>query len=214
MTVAGQTYKRTAALGDGGATLVVTLPFVIDTTPPGVSSAAFDFETTPNAVRVAFDEPLKVAPTAGDFAVANVGGTATPPAFAVSYDAAARAATVRFAGVVPDGNWRLTLRKSALVDAAGNAAAGDFAFDFFALAGDATRDRRVGLADFVTLRQHYGQSGNAVFSDGDFNYDGRVGLADFVILRQHYGAFLPPPGGSLFAGGGIGGDDGDNDDAE
>jgi hypothetical protein len=70
--------------------------------------------------------------------------------------------------------------------------------EFFVLAGDATRDRQVSLADFTTLRSNFGRSDEPLFSEADFNYDGVVDLADFTILRSNFAITVATPAGSLF----------------
>lgn len=55
------------------------------------------------------------------------------------------------------------------------------------LPGDATGDRRVDLNDFIVLRNHFGDTGDTTFDDGDFNRDGTVDLQDFTILRNNFG---------------------------
>ena len=62
----------------------------------------------------------------------------------------------------------------------------DHVFDLFFLAGDADRDREVGLADFNIFSQNFGRSG-MTFTQGDFDYDGIVDLGDFTVLAQRYG---------------------------
>ena len=57
------------------------------------------------------------------------------------------------------------------------------------LPGDANLDGSVDLADFVILRNHFGEV-EAGFRGGDFNDDGAVDLSDFVILRNHFGQTL------------------------
>jgi hypothetical protein len=63
--------------------------------------------------------------------------------------------------------------------------------NFFVLAGDATRDRRVNLDDFNVLAANFGQS-QRTFSQGDFTYDGTVNLDDFNVLASRFGATLAP----------------------
>jgi hypothetical protein len=50
--------------------------------------------------------------------------------------------------------------------------------------GDATGDGEVTLADFVILRENYGQPGG--WTEGDFNRDGIVGFVDFQILERNF----------------------------
>lgn len=113
-------------------------------------------------------------------------------------------------GVLPNGNYRFTLPVGSIESTDGLANDTAITHDFFVLAGDTNRDRTVSLADFLTLRSNFGQSGK-VFSEGDFSYDGQVSLADFLILRSNFGTNLPPPSSAsplprLFVKGG-GGDE-------
>lgn len=62
---------------------------------------------------------------------------------------------------------------------------------------DFTFDGEVGLADFISLKQHFG---TAVFAghDGDANRDGEVDLTDFALLKESFGekatmTHLPEP---------------------
>jgi hypothetical protein len=71
--------------------------------------------------------------------------------------------------------------------------AGDFSFDFFVLAGDANRDRKVDFNDLVVLAQNYHSTGGKTFAQGDFNYDGNVDFNDLVILAQRYNTGLAAP---------------------
>ncbi|HET6428914.1 MAG TPA: PEP-CTERM sorting domain-containing protein, partial [Phycisphaerae bacterium] len=52
---------------------------------------------------------------------------------------------------------------------------------------DANLDGQVGIADLVSLAEHYGLSSGADWACGDFNGDGLVGIADLVALADHYG---------------------------
>src|SRR6185503_20049488 len=66
----------------------------------------------------------------------------------------------------------------------------DHQYDFFVLAGDANRDRKVDFADLVVLAQNYNATGRN-WSSGDFNYDTQVEFQDLVTLAQNYNATLP-----------------------
>ena len=59
--------------------------------------------------------------------------------------------------------------------------------DIFDLPGDANFDGVVDLADFVILRNNFGDAGMGA-GNGDFNDDGSVDLEDFVILRNYFGS--------------------------
>jgi hypothetical protein len=163
-----------------------------DNTPPTVLEAWFDFDAAPLAVRIRLSEPIDAASIlAGRLVVVDLPTTSAVPVQTPAYDPVT--ATVSFPlGALADGNYRATLKAGSVRDAAGNPLAADFALDFFVLAGDANRDRKVDFADLVVLAQNYGQSGKR-FSEGDFGLDRNVGFADLVILAQRYNTTLPPP---------------------
>ncbi len=116
----------------------------------------------------------------------TTGLPATLPAPA--YDPALHRITIDFSQLkLPNGNYRLTIAAGALPGLAA-----DHQFDFFLLAGDADRDRTVGLNDLLTLANHYGLSGVA-YADGDFDGDGIVSLNDLLTLANNYGLHLDPP---------------------
>ena len=114
----------------------------------------------------------------------------------MGYDAATNIATFRFAGQLPDGNYRATLLSSEIKDTEGNhldgngdgAAGDDYSFDFFFQPGDVNHDGKVNFGDLLILAQHYGST--ATFAEGDLNYDHSVGFADLLILAQNYGRAL------------------------
>jgi ELWxxDGT repeat protein len=54
-----------------------------------------------------------------------------------------------------------------------------------AVAGDADRDGRVALSDFLTLAENFGARGE--WHHGDFNLDGSVAFEDFVLQAENYG---------------------------
>jgi hypothetical protein len=61
----------------------------------------------------------------------------------------------------------------------------------YTIAGDATLDRSVNLADFNALAANFGQS-NRTYGQGDFNYDAVVDLIDFNVLALHFGQSSGP----------------------
>lgn len=103
-----------------------------------------------------------------------------------SYDPATHIASWTFAAALADGNYRATLPAGSVLDTGANPALGaDLVFDFYALAGDANRDRKVDLADMSILSANWQGSGKT-FSQGDFNYDGNVDAADLAILSSNW----------------------------
>jgi hypothetical protein len=117
--------------------------------------------------------------------------------------------TFPFSTGLPAGNYRAFLPGAAIIDRSGNAMFGNHMLEFFALPGDANRDRAVNINDFATLASKFNQNGT--FTQGDFNYSGRVDIGDFSILASSFNRTLPPLGGGgqladqsrpLFVGGG------------
>jgi hypothetical protein len=140
-----------------------------------------------------FSEDIGTGLTASDLRIDNLSDPGVTPTISTTYDPTTRRATMRFApGILPDGNYRVTLVAGGVSDAAGNPAALSM-FDFFVLAGDANRDRKVDFLDLVILAQNYG-AGGQTFASGDFNYDGDADFEDLVVLAQRYGTSLAAAG--------------------
>jgi hypothetical protein len=111
----------------------------------------------------------------------------------VSYDSLTRTASWVFNAALPDGNYRAILPVNSVSDDTGSPALGaNVTLDFFALGGDANRDRIVDINDLSILSMNW-QGSNKLFSQGDFNYDGKVDAKDLGILSSHWQRSLPPP---------------------
>lgn len=175
-----------------------------DKEPVKVEGAQFRFEQAPLSVIVKFTEDVEMTLGTGDviLELLTPNGPINVPFIGEFYDPAAHALFLGMETKSPDGNYRLTIRAQSVADPAGNRLEEDFVHDFYILAGDANRDRKVDFFDFLILRSNYGKS-DKLFSEGDFNYDRQVDFFDFLILRGNYNVTLPPPGGggSLFADG-------------
>jgi hypothetical protein len=55
------------------------------------------------------------------------------------------------------------------------------------LPGDANQDGRVGLADYLIFKEHWGEATTRGALDGDFNGDGIVDRGDLDILTKNWG---------------------------
>ena len=166
-----------------------------DFTPPVALDAQFDVDG--NRVLVRFSENVQASLAPGDLQIEPLpAGTPVLPV-SVSYDALTNTAAFVLGGSIPDVNFRLRLLAGSIADPAGNVLVEVVRTDptYYALAGDANRDRVVGIADFARLASGYNLPG--LFSQGDFNYSGIVDLADFSILAARYGADLPEAAGAL-----------------
>jgi len=163
-----------------------------DNVAPRVNDANFDNARLPLKLNIRFSESVARTLTASDLTIRNVATNQTIGITGVDYDTANNAASVRLAGVPPDGNYRLTLPAGSVADARGNTLASTFTFDFHQLAGDANGDRTVNFSDLIILATQYGQS-NQTFQQGDFNYDQRVQFDDLVLLAARYNQSLASP---------------------
>jgi hypothetical protein len=94
-------------------------------------------------------------------------------------------------GAPPDGDYQATVSGN-LTDLFGNPLAVTPSVSFFALAGDANRDRSVNITDFSILASRFNQAGT--FTQGDFNYNGMTEIVDFSILASKFNSTLPAPG--------------------
>jgi endoglucanase len=169
--------------------------FATDTHAPHATSSTFDVGTAPHAVKVKFDEDVGASLTSSaELTLDNLTSQTTidPSQLALNYDASARTATFTYnGGTLPDGDYRATIRRTNVTDAAGNPLAADAVVTFFVLAGDANHDRTVDFQDLVILSQNYNQTGRT-FAQGNLDYSagGTIDFADLVILSQRYNATL------------------------
>ncbi len=164
---------------------------------PAVSASSFDFDAPKPTLRFTFSQEVGASLHAFDIDVVNTttDQSVPTPFKALAYNAASRQLSVTFpgyaGGVLPDGNYQVTIKSTGVVGNAGNPMTGDHTLNFHALGGDANRDGTVNLADFNILAANFGSSG-ATFSRGDFNYDGTVNLQDFNILAGRFGQSAAP----------------------
>jgi hypothetical protein len=96
-------------------------------------------------------------------------------------------------GVLPDGNYRVTIAAGNVTDASMNSMGQTYTMDFYVLAGDVNRDRRVNNSDLLAISPYFGTTSGATFSMGDINYDGRVNNSDLLGISPNFGKSLPPP---------------------
>ncbi|HRK30668.1 MAG TPA: hypothetical protein PLD59_06270, partial [Tepidisphaeraceae bacterium] len=164
-----------------------------------VQPAAVDgellFETSPQRLRVSFNEDIGDSLGDFDFSIRNVtSNTLLPTSTYVlqPFVSGANQATINFNGILGDGNYEATFSSTGIRNRQNMTLGGDRVKEFFFLNGDANRDRTVSLNDFTILAANFGQTGR-VFSQGNFNYsiDGAVSLDDFTILASQFGKSLP-----------------------
>lgn len=164
------------------------------TNPPTITSTTFEFDTpaTPMSVQIGFSTDVSASLTASDIVLTNLTSNTVIPTGDITisgYNTSSNVATITFPsyanGVLPNGNYRLTLSAGSVNDALNNASTTATTFDFFALSGDANRDRVVDFNDFLGLQNNFGNSVGK-FSQGDFNFDGKIDFNDFLILQNNF----------------------------
>ncbi|HWA50643.1 MAG TPA: choice-of-anchor Q domain-containing protein [Dongiaceae bacterium] len=172
-------------------------PFVIvvDAHAPAVTGT-FEYLSQQRLVLHLDDNPSGTL-SADDLQLVNLSTSQTVPGstLIMSFDPGTNTATFRvngYGGMLPDGNYRLTLPAGSIADAAGNALSVAWSMDFFVLGGDADHNRMVDLNDLYILASNWRGSGK-VFNQGDFNYDGKVDAKDLGILSINWQRSLPVP---------------------
>jgi hypothetical protein len=176
--------------------------FATDVYAPQVLARGFDHLVAPHAVKVQFNENVDASLVSADIELKNLTTDQTIPAaqFTKSYDASTNTATFTFTGgILPDGNYRLTILGPNVADASGNALATNVTLDFFVLAGDADHDRDVDVNDLGILASNWQQSPRT-FALGDFDYNGTVDVNDLGILASHWQQQLAAPSAPFAAG--------------
>lgn len=159
---------------------------------------SFEFNSPQQAVKLRFSRELFLDGLAIDDLIITRVGIGDPINYAIAasieYDETTSIARWNFSSSLPDGNYRATLLAGSVADASNVLLPATSTFDFFVLAADANRDRKVDVNDLYILSQHWLGTGKT-FSQGDFNYDGMVDQKDLGIMAQRWQAYLaePPP---------------------
>ncbi|MDW8262118.1 MAG: glycosyl hydrolase family 18 protein [Phycisphaerales bacterium] len=191
----GHTVTAVASTINGTSLPSTATTVTIDTVAPTVLSLEFEYLTR-QAVRFDFSETVHPTFTIDDLTVSHVATSLPVPAGQMSLQRSGNVYHLGFngvpGGILPDGNYRLSIQTGSVTDVAGNALSGTPALDFFVLAGDANRDRSVNISDFSILAARFNLPGT--FSQGDFNYNGTTELGDFSILAARFNTSLPAPG--------------------
>jgi parallel beta-helix repeat protein len=177
------------------ATLTIISDDLPDLTPPTVTSANFQSNSSPQKLRYTFSEDVSATLSPADIYIINTTTYQSYSPASFSYDRAGNAAVFTFASMLPTGNYRAYLFSDGISDAAGNpldgdangSAGGSNVYDFWFLPGDTNGDGRVGFADLTAVAQNYGGSGKT-YAQGDVDGNGRVDFADLVMVSQNYGA--------------------------
>lgn len=162
----------------------------MNTAPPRVTAAAFEYAQLPHCLSFMFSHDLSGTISLSALEVWNLTSESHERPSALAYDCATNRAIFRFAGQIRCGRYRATLLASRIADSDGRQPEQDFEFDFFFLAGDANHDGKVDFLDLQIVAANYHRSGVS-FAEGDLNYDGRVDFADLMIVKRNYLRALP-----------------------
>jgi ELWxxDGT repeat protein len=191
MTVFGQDLIFSATVPGVGNEV-----YKLDFTAPQLLAPSFEYLTR-QAITLPFTDNVSASLAPADFTLQNLTTSSTVPlsAMAVTWNALTGTATITFNSILADGNYRLSVVPGSITDAAANALTTPAAFDFYVLAGDASRDRAVNFNDLLVLASNYNLSGKT-FAEGDFSYDGAVNFNDLLLLAANYNTSLAPPAGT------------------
>jgi hypothetical protein len=173
----------------GGEDTGLAQSFTITVAPAAPLSVTTTFDyLARQALVIDFSADVAASLTPDLVQVVNVATGAAVASQSFTYDAALRRLTVTFdPRTTADANYRLTIAAGALP---GLATAHQY--DFFVLAGDATRDRVVNFDDLLILAKNYNKTA-VTFAQGDMNYDGVVNFDDLLILAKAYNNAMPAP---------------------
>jgi hypothetical protein len=162
----------------------------VDDVAPAVSNSVLVLDG-PQSVQLVFSEDVASSLVVGDLVLQNLttGQTISGALLALGYAAGTCTATISFPGysngILPDGNYRLTLQAGSVSDIVGNSLKSDVTYDFFILGGDANHDGNVDIRVLYTLAVNWHGTGKT-FAQGDFNYDGSVNASDLGILARNW----------------------------
>lgn len=195
----GFPFESITTVANQNAVMAAVLNFFnVDVTAPVVNSATFNYLTNQN-VSYVFSESVIGSLTTADISVVQLPATGIPQGqLILNFNGGQTSPTLSFASTLADGNYRVTINASGVTDAGGNPLQTNHMLDFFVLAADANRDRKVNTLDFNILSGNFGQPGRN-FAQGDFNYSTNVDSIDFNVLTGNYGKTLPAPASMLMA---------------
>lgn len=162
-----------------------------DLTAPALVSSSHAYNLNPPSVLFSFNEDVGASINPLDVQLLDESYREAGATIVSSWDESTLTARFAYSPKLKDGNYRMRLLAPRIRDAWGNAMAEGQTVNFYQLAGDANRDRKVDLKDWSILKSNFGASGD--YGQGDFNYSGAVESRDFNVLLSRYGKTLPPP---------------------
>lgn len=187
-------------LGSTGMTSLVEIANSTTDRPRVVSMYDIFDDNYGQRVIFNFDENVAHSLSIDDFVLTNLqtNQTVDRSKMSVIWTASNNQAWVRFNGfangMLPNGDYRLTLIGSGVTNGGGQTLESNVSSFVFSLAGDANRDRKVDFSDLLILAQNYGGAGKQLGSGNvDYSTDGKVDFNDLLLLAQNYGKSLLVP---------------------
>ena len=159
---------------------------------PATVFSQFNWES-PNVV-FSFDQPILASSlTASDLQITNLTtGLTTTNAVLASLTGDRLSLVFRLPTNLADGDYRFRLPAGAITNdsGAGLTANADISGpSVYILVGDANRDRKINIADYLRIDRAFVRGGRGP-ANGDFNYDGEIDGTDYFLLDQAYLNFI------------------------
>ncbi len=202
VVISGQTFQFDNWSNGQSRLQVLTTPAINttytatfrDITAPVAQTPTYVQDAPRPQVTVSFSENVINSLTSGDVLLTNLTTNTVVPTSSIvlTYAAQSNTATFSFPGLLADGNYTLTIARSGVTDAAGNALASDISLSFFSFGGDFNLNRVVDFNDLVVLARNFNQTGR-INSQGDADYNGTVDFNDLVILARNFNRSLIAP---------------------
>ncbi len=191
--------------GSQGGAFVRNFAIVADGISPTVTAGAFSQFSSDQQISITFSEDVGATLDLSDVTLLNntTSQIVASGLMLLSYNPATRTAVITFPGypngILPTGQYTLTLSAAGITDSAGNPLDGNangtggdnYVLSFAYQQGDIDGDGRVNFADLILLARNYGLN-PATPAQGDLNYDGQINFLDLIELARNYNASILP----------------------
>jgi hypothetical protein len=165
--------------------------------PLAIESSWYHYETDAT-MELDFTADVSGSFVTDDVLLTNLdtGAVIPPSAIGLSVNTWNDAVRITYTGpggrhVLPNGDYRLTLRAGSIVSATGQTLTTDANIEFFVLAGDADHNGVINFDDYARIDN--GFNNHLVgFSNGDFNYDGVVNFDDYALIDLAFNSQTAP----------------------
>jgi agmatine/peptidylarginine deiminase len=153
--------------------------------PPAVTASSFIYQNLPQRVNFTFNQNVGASLGVGDFLVENLSTSGTVTPTGVSFDAPSGVATLSLPGILPNGNYRVTVLAAGVFGPTGVPMAQNHVFNFRFLQGDADGNGVIDFDDYALIDNGF-LNGLTGYANGDFNYDGVIDFDDYAIIDFNF----------------------------